>query len=174
MGKSNLSEIVQNSVTNSGIATVENILSKNVVPGEPNLGLGNVDYTKVTVYEFPSNATIIIDSTTDNVKIIEIHPPGSYTAKTNNGDVVTKAANNNLVFVKKDSIEIIEGKKQINAKEGIDFKTNNSTGTGLVSASKLVEYLRPILGNSGAPIFSDITASAISYEDITVNGGNGE
>jgi len=170
VSKSNLSEIAQNTVTGSGTSTIDNILNLNKVTGEPNLDLSNIDYTKVTVYEFPSNATIIIDSTTGNVRIIEIHPSGSYTAKLNNGDILSKAAGNNLIFVKKDSIEIIDGKKEIKAKDSISLETTGGQESGIVSATKLVNYLKDVVGNSGALIFTDITTDKISYQNITAKG----
>jgi hypothetical protein len=149
--KSNTPTIFQNSATDVGKSKAQiNIESNKLNVGsvqEPTADFTASDMTKVTVREFPSGTTIVIDDTDGKLKIYEIHASGSYDAKLQGGDVVQKSVGNHIVIVKKDfqlgvkgnSVEVVNGNKKIEVTS--DF-TVNVTGKCSIKASE-VKFITP-------------------------------
>jgi len=115
-GKSNISNIVQNSVTKSGLDKVKKYLEIDKDSLEPNHKTENIEYGKCVVHEYVKKDGVIhiIDNKEDYVRIIEVIPTGTYDIKDKdgrisktNGDSLTIVNGKMTIKVNGDDIEII-------------------------------------------------------------------
>ena len=179
---SNISPIVQNSITKEKLSKANNYLEQDKDSLEPVHNLDNTEYGKVIVHEYVKKDGVIhiIDNSGDNFRVYEILPNGSYSMKSAKSGDVTKTNGDNLTIINGDmTLKINNGSLSINV--GGD---DNSTMERVVSFDKLKDKLDEIItnittfglsANPGAlvtyttmpPII--ITEDEICYDNIEIN-----
>ena len=93
---------------------------------------------------------------------------------------ITIIMNNKTIVIDGDNIEIIKGNSSITVDgelkvtgKNITFLINEGDVVeGMLSESKLKEYLLPRVGNFGAPLFADIVTADLTYNNIKVGKGS--
>jgi predicted nicotinamide N-methyase len=90
--------------------------------------------------------------------------------------IIEELPENKIIIIKKNKIEIIEKNKYLRVNENFDIEVkgdiiiNKNKGNleGMLSEIKFKNYLLTILGNFGSPIFSDIMAQDLTYNNINI------
>ena len=170
---SNLSTIVQREKTDENIDHIEFLVNKRkglmIGSGsvsEPSSSFKKSKYGKVIVRELQKGKGIvqIIDNNEDSISIYEIHPNGSYSAKTKN-NVVEKTgkdvdafhifSGNLQIAIHRNKVEVIKGDHKLCIDGNLTIEVDGAEAIpleGVLSFSKLKKALEGGLDSYGSPI----------------------
>lgn len=179
---SNISPIVQNSITKEKLSKAINYLEQDKDSLEPIHNLDTTEYGKVIVHEYVKKDGVIhiIDNSGDNFRVYEILPNGSYEMNDVNIGKVSKSNNDSLTIINGNmKLKLNNGSLSINVGGG-----DTPTMERVVSFDKLKDKLDEIItnittfglsANPGAPVTYAtmppiiITEDEICYDNIEIN-----
>jgi len=179
---SNISPIVQNSITKEKLSKANAYMEQELDSLEPTHNFDATEYGKVIVHEYVKKDGVIhiIDNSGENFRVYEILPNGSYSMKSTNDGDVSKTNGDDLIIVNgKLTIKTNGDKLSINVDGG-----DSPVMERAVSFDKLKDKLEEIITNittfglsasPGSPITYTtmppitITENDICYDNIEIN-----